>query len=62
MFGGGRGPLGLLADLFHPPLDLSGGTAVCFRAIHLTIFWGTDRRHVGNVQTQGQAQELLTGL
>ena len=47
MFGGGRGPLGLLADLFHPPLVFSGGTALVFRAIHLTIFWGTDRGHVG---------------
>ena len=47
MFGGGRGPPGLLADLFHPPLHLSGGTALVFRAIHLTIFWGTDRGHVG---------------
>ena len=26
-----------------------GGTALVFRAIHLTIFWGTDRGHVGNV-------------
>ena len=32
-----------------------------FRAIHLTIFWGTDRGHVGNVQTQGQGTGTLTG-
>ena len=59
-FGGGRGPPGLLADLSHPTLAFSG-TVLLFRAIHLTIFWGADRGHVGNVQTQGQAQEVLTG-
>ena len=59
-FGGGRGPPGLLADLSHPTLAFSG-TVLLFRAIHLTIFWGTDRGHVGNVQTQGQGTGTLTG-
>ena len=46
-FGGGRGPPGLLADPTCSPLPPGSGTVVCFRAIHLTIFWGTGRGHVG---------------
>ena len=46
-FGGGRGPPGLLINPTCLVAPFSGTVLLLFRAIHLTIFWGTDGGHVG---------------